>query len=85
MTLIFTLESGDLIKLEKTMNKELLKVHDWLCINRLSLNITKTNFVIFHSINKPKGHVTVLINKEAIDEVKYVKYLGILIDSPINI
>ena len=47
------LESDDLLKLEKTMNKELLKLHDWLCI-RLSLNITKTNFVIFHSINKPK-------------------------------
>ena len=78
------LESDDLIKLEITMNKELLKVHDWLCINRLSLNITKTNFVIFHSINKPKVHVTILINKEAIDEVKYVKYLGILIDSQLT-
>ena len=47
-----TLESDDPTKLEKIMNKELEKV--WLCINRLSLNITKTNFVIFHSINKPK-------------------------------
>ena len=67
------------------MNKELLKLHDWLCINRLSLNITKTNLVIFHSINKPKVHVTILINKEAIDEVKYVKYLGILIDSKLTL
>ena len=78
------LESDDLIKLENTMNKELLKVHDWLCINRLSLNITKINFVIFHSINKPKVPVIILINKETIDEVKYVRYLGILIDSKLT-
>ena len=74
------LESDDPTKLEKNMNKELEKLHAWLCINRLSLNITKTNFVIFHSINKPKKHITILINKEAIDEVKHVKYLGVLID-----
>ena len=71
------LESDDLIKLEKTMNKELLKPRDQLCINRLSLNITRTDFVIFHSINKPNVPVTILINKEAIGQVKY---LGVLIE-----
>ena len=78
------LESADLKKLEKTMNKELEKLHEWLCFNRLSLNISKTNFVIFHPINKPKVPVTILINKEAIDEEQYVKYLGILIDSQLT-
>ena len=74
-------ESKELKKLEKIMNTEMEKLHEWLCLNRLSLNITKTNFVIFHAINKPKLHVvTILINKHAIDEVETVKYLGILID-----
>ena len=67
--------------LERTMNKELQKLHEWLCVNRLSLNISKTNFVIFHAINKPRIPVTILINKNAIDEAEHVKYLGILIDS----
>ena len=78
------LESHDLQSLEKIMNKELEKLFEWLCINRLSLNISKTNFVIFCPINKPKTPVTILINKEAIDETKYVKYLGILIDSQLT-
>ena len=78
------LESDKLHILEKTMNKELEKLHEWLCINRLSLNISKTNFVIFHPINKPKIPVTVLINKQAINEEQYVKYLGILIDSKLT-
>ena len=33
------------------MNKELMKLYEWLCINRLSLNISKTNFVVFHAKN----------------------------------
>ena len=47
--------------------------------------------IVFHSIllklhapNKPKFPVTILINKQAIDEVKYVKYLGVLIDSHLS-
>ena len=66
------------------MNNELRKLHEWLCINRLSLNITKTNFVIFHPKNKPKVPVTILINKEAIDEEYVVKYLGVLVDSQLT-
>ena len=55
------------------MNEELKKLYEWLCINRLSLNISKTNFIIFHAINKPKFPITILINEQAIDGVKYVK------------
>ena len=59
MTQIFT---SDLIKLEKTMNKELQKLYLWLNINRLSLNVTKTNFIIFHPYDKPlKQHITLKI------------------------
>ena len=78
------LESHDLQSLEKVMNTELEMLFEWLCINRLSLNISKTNFIIFCPINKPKIPVTILINKEAIDETKQVKYLGILIDSQLT-
>ena len=71
MTRIYIyIESKDLKSLEKTMNKELMKLYERLCINRLSLNISKTNFVIFHAKNKPKRPVTILINNKAIDEVE---------------
>ena len=60
-------------------------LHQWLCVNRLALNISKTNFVIFHPYNKPlKKLITIKINKKAIAEEKYVKYLGVLIDSSLS-
>ena len=59
-------ESNSLIDLEKTVNKELDKLYLWLSVNRLSLNIDKTNFIIFHPFNKPlKQHVTIKINKKS--------------------
>ena len=44
-------ESNSLQELEKTINKELNKLYLWLNINRLSLNIAKTNYILnFSSI-----------------------------------
>ena len=78
------LEGNDLSNLEKTMNKELKKLYEWLCLNRLSLNISKTNFIIFSPPNTFKKPVTIKIAKKAISEAKYVKYLGVLIDSNLS-
>ena len=50
-----------------------------------SLNITKTNFVVFHPFYKPlKETITLKINKKAIAEEPCVKYLGVLIDSTLS-
>ena len=75
-------EAENPVLLETILNKELKKLHTWLVVNRLSLNIEKTNFVIFHPYNKPvKFNITLKIQKKAITEKKMVKYLGIMIDS----
>ena len=78
-------ESTKLDEIEKVTNEELNKLYQWLCMNKLSLNVSKTNFVIFHSYNKPLNQViTININHKSISEEKYVKYLGILIDSTLS-
>jgi len=72
-------------KLESNVNRELKKLRTWLIVNRLSLNINKTNFVVFHPYNKPlKQSITLKINKKAILEKDHVKYLGIIIDSTLS-
>ena len=40
-------EDDNLRNLEKTLNQELKKLNQWLCVNRLALNLNKTNFVLF--------------------------------------
>jgi len=70
--------------LQRVLNRELKKLSLWLNANRLALNISKTNFVIFAAKNKPLQNVTLLLNKRAIQQKNYVKYLGILIDSQLT-
>ena len=41
-------KSHDLTQLQKIMNCELKKVKKWPDANRLTFNIDKTNFVVFH-------------------------------------
>ena len=61
------------------------KLHTWLIVNRLSLSINKTNFVVFHHYNKPpKQKITIKIYKNAISEKDHVKYFGFLIDSTLT-
>ena len=78
-------ESDSIQDLGKTINKELHKLYLWLNVNRLSLNIDKTNYVIFHPYNKlMKEHITIKMNKKAIKEKEFIKYLGVFIDSTLS-
>ena len=74
-----------IINLKKLINKELKKLYTWLIVNRLSLNIDKTNFLVFHPYNKPvKQRITIKIHKNAITEKGHIKYLGVMIDATIT-
>ena len=60
-------------------------VSDWLTANKVSLNIDKTNFIIFHPPQKVKGHLVKLtIDKREIAQEKFIKYLGLIIDSHLS-
>ena len=74
-------ESNSLQDLEKKINKELGKLQLWLNVNRLALNISKTNYVIFHPFNKPLNQkITLKISIKSISQQNYIKYFGVIID-----
>jgi hypothetical protein len=73
----------DRTSLEKLINKELSQISNWFKLNKLSLNIDKTNFMIFknkHS-NKPELNLTIEIDHTCINKVNTTKFLGVLIDN----
>ena len=76
---------------ESTVNQELWKLFDWLTANKLTLNIKKTNFVIFRPAQrKLTYHPKIMIfdndqNKNVALECKeFVRYLGIIIDNNLS-
>ena len=68
---------------ENTLNTELHKVSDWLAANKLSLNVGKSNFIIFSLGNKKKS-LNILINNLPVSEKTVTKYLGTLMDNKLN-
>ena len=47
--------NSNLAELESIVNYNLRMVSDWLMANKVSLNIDKTNFIIFHRPSKGQG------------------------------
>lgn len=76
----------DLEMLNDTINSELAKISDWLRVNRLSLNIKKTHFIVFTAINKKYDHnsLSVSINNLLISCKTSTKFLGIFLDQNLN-
>ena len=78
-------DSENLITLQKTVNRELRKVRKWLEANGLSLNIAKTNYVIFHSPAKRiDDFIQIKLGCKPIKRVHHIKYLGVLVDSTLS-
>ena len=53
--------------IENSINEELAKVNDWLKINKLSLNINKTKFMIFHNYQQQITMPNIFIDNVAIE------------------
>ena len=70
---------SNLNELIRWTNTEMDKLLVWFAVNRLSINITKTNCMVFGN-RKLNTIIFIKINKEALDIVEVTKCLGILID-----
>ena len=77
--------SKSLRSLEQQINKELDNISEWLTANKLKLNVSKSNFIIFHNkANKTKHSLDLNINGENLKQKVSTKYLGLLIDDQLN-
>ena len=67
----------------QNINTELNKISDWLKVNRLSLNVGKTKYMLFHSIKKKINFPEqgIHINGTAIERVQTFNFLGLCLDS----
>ena len=86
-----TYANGDLKKLETEINEDLFKVCSWLVVNKLTLNIEKTNYIIFRPRQKTipfHPNIKIINNNsntsQPLEMKNYIRYLGILIDSNLS-
>ena len=73
----------DIIKLSEMVTFELKKLKDWFAVNRLSLNVSKTNYMLF-SNSKYSTETQIQICNTDIARVNVTKFLGVLIDDKLT-
>ena len=75
-----------MVQLSHNINVELNNIHEWLSINKLSLNVKKTKFIIFHyrQRNIDDLILDLQINSETIERVTEFNFLGLTLDENLN-
>ena len=75
----------DPVYLAASLNSELNKLSTWFKANKLSLNLKKTNFMLFKPRQK-KYHfpLQICINEQRIEQVKETAFLGVVLDEHLS-
>ena len=88
-----TIYADDTCFLYHSKNKDYLKnsvINDmdiylqWLIGSKLVINMTKTNYIIFRSRNKPDIDINISTNDFTLERVPVVKYLGVYLDEKLT-
>ena len=81
-----SLNSNNLSEVTTGINKELSFVQEWLLINKLSVNINKTKFMMFHHPQRKIEHLVpaLELNSEPLERVSEFNFLGLTLDEHIS-
>ena len=63
---------------------EINNVRLWIKSNKLKLNISKTNYIIFHNRSVNNSILPISLDGEPIKQISHTKFLGVTIDENLN-
>ena len=69
---------------EEVINNELSKVSQWLVANKLSINVTKTKYMVFHLDKKVVTYPDLQLNGNKIERVTQFNFLGLILQSNLS-
>ena len=70
----------------EVLNVELDKIFQGLCTNKLSVNIKKTKYILFHNLHKniENSKLDLKLNNTLIERVNKFNFLGVTLDEHLN-
>ena len=78
------LKSNCMSTLQAAVNGEVKHVDDWLISNKLTLNCSKTKFMVLTKSHDELHKIKINVVAGAVEEVNQFKYLGVLIDNQLK-
>ena len=82
-TLYFNLEDFDSVTMNDDINSCLDKINVWLKLNKLTVNVSKTKFMIFHK-RRDVPDLNLSLNNINIESVSHFNFLGIILDTALS-
>ena len=84
----YSYKKNEAIGLFNIVNSELEKISQWFKDNKLSINIKKTKFTLFHK-NSSKDDIPVklpalMVGSNNIERTSSIKFLGVMLDEHIS-
>ncbi len=77
-------KNGNKITFQNILNHELTNINDWLKLNKLSLKIKKTKYIIFHTPKKKVPPMELTFDDIIIEKVSNFNFLGQTINEHLN-
>ena len=77
--------SHDMTQLHRSIEIDLAYISDWFYANKLSLNVAKSNFVLFSRSNSNREIVSLQLGNQVIERTKNAKFLWIYIDDKLDL
>ena len=80
------IQGNNLPQLIHDLQTELSTLVDWLNTNKLTINLAKTYFMIFHKSRhkETSNNLKLELNGKCIEEVQEIKFLGVVIDNDLS-
>ena len=79
-----TIEGKNEVELINILNTELQKLNCWLKANKLTINVSKSHFMVFHRGKRKLDVNNPSLNNIALKRVNYSKFLGVIIDDDLK-
>jgi hypothetical protein len=79
-TLKLIIKKAEKDDINQIINEELTNINDWLKTNKLSLNIKKSKYMIFHTPHRKLTPLEIKIDNVCIERVKNFNFLGLMLN-----
>ena len=80
----FSLNHHDYDSMIPLLNSELSKIHDWTLANMLTINVNKTELLLFSNRLTENNNQQVILNNSYVSYVEKAKFLGVIVDNKLN-
>ena len=74
----------DVQVMNEKLNSDMENIRQWLCCNKLSLNVSKTHYMVCAPKNKHVDDLNIKIQNTNIERVSVTKFIGVMIDAQLS-